>query len=191
MVLAEVNNQFQKRFGIPCCVVRSGQGPALSPRVVGTMDLPDFPSAFIREVRIRVENKGFRTRVLIVHTSLLDDTEYTKEDIAALFRRRLKVELHLRSLKTIMQMEHLRCKKPHRVRNEIRCHMLAYNLIRGVMAESALEAEVEPWQISFKSTLTTVSDMLPLLCLISNADKLCSVLLRCCSQHVVGNRPDR
>ncbi|MGB7348218.1 MAG: IS4 family transposase [Pirellulaceae bacterium] len=145
----------------------------------------------IREVLIRVENKGFRTRVIIVHTSLLDDSEYTKEDIAALFRRRWQAELHLRSLKTIMQMEHLRCKKPHRVRNEIRCHMLAYNLIRGVMAESAYEADVEPWQISFKSTLTTVSDMLPLLCLISNADQMCSVLLRCCSQHVVGNRPDR
>ncbi|MGB7343793.1 MAG: IS4 family transposase [Pirellulaceae bacterium] len=150
---------------------------------------PEFIT--IREVRIRVENKGFRTRAIIVHTSLLDDTEYTKEDIAALFRRRWQAELHLRSLKTIMQMEHLRCKKPHRVRNEIRCHMLAYNLIRGVMAESALEAEIEPWQISFKSTLTTVSDMLPVLGLISNVDELCSVLYRCCAQHIVGNRPGR
>ena len=150
---------------------------------------PDFIT--ILEVRIRVAQKGFRTREIIVHTSLLDDTDYTKEDIAALFRRRWQAELHLRSLKTIMQMEHLRCKKPHRVRNEIRCHMLAYNLIRGVIAESAYEADVEPWQISFKSTLTTVSDMLPVLGLISNVDELCSVLYRCCSQHIVGNRPDR
>ena len=150
---------------------------------------PDYIT--IREVRIRVAQKGFRTREIIVHTSLLDDTDYTAEDIAALFRRRWQAELHLRSLKTIMQMEHLRCKKPHRVRNEIRCHMLAYNLIRGVMAESAYEAEIEPWEISFKSTLTTVSDMLPVLGLIGNADELCSVLFRCCSQHIVGNRPDR
>ena len=150
---------------------------------------PDYIT--IREVRIRVTQKGFRTREIIVHTSLLDDIEYTKEDIAALFRRRWQAELHLRSLKTIMQMEHLRCKKPHRVRNEIRCHMLAYNLIRGVMAESAYEADIEPWQISFKSTLTTVSDMLPVLGLIRNVDELCSVLFRCCSQHIVGNRPDR
>ena len=150
---------------------------------------PDYIT--IREVRIRGTQKGFRTREIIVHTSLLDDIEYTKEDIAALFRRRWQAELHLRSLKTIMQMEHLRCKKPHRVRNEIRCHMLAYNLIRGVMAESAYEADIEPWQISFKSTLTTVSDMLPVLGLIRNVDELCSVLFRCCSQHIVGNRPDR
>jgi hypothetical protein len=150
---------------------------------------PDF--IMIRELRIRVENNGFRTREIIVHTSLWDDIDYTKEDIAALFRRRWQAELHLRSLKTIMQMEHLRCMKPHRVRNEIRAHMLAYNLIRGVMAEAAMEGGVEPWQISFKSTMTTVSDMLPVLGLISNADELCDVLYRCCLQHAVGNRPDR
>ena len=150
---------------------------------------PDF--IMIREIKIRIANKGFRTREIIVHTSLWDDVNYTKEDIAALFRRRWQAELHLRSLKTIMQMEHLRCKKPHRVRNEIRAHMLAYNLIRGVMAEAAIEGGVQPWQISFKSTLTTVSDMLPMLGLISNVDELCDVLYQCCLQHAVGNRPDR
>ncbi|WP_197355935.1 transposase [Aureliella helgolandensis] len=71
----------------------------------------------------------------------------TRGDIAALFRRRWQAELHLRSLKTVMQMEHLRCKKPHRVRNEIRTHMLAYNLIRGVMSEAAVEGDVQ-WHIS-------------------------------------------
>lgn len=150
---------------------------------------PEFIT--IREIKIRVENKGFRTHEIIVHTSLWDDINYTKEDIAVLFRRRWQAELHLRSLKTIMQMEHLRCHKPHRVRNEIRAHMLAYNLIRGVMAEAAIEEDVQPWQISFKATLTTVTDMLPILALISNADELCNVLFRCCVQHGVGNRPDR
>ena len=150
---------------------------------------PEF--IMVREIRIRIENKGFRTREIIVHTSLLDDTGCTKEDIAALFRRRWQAELHLRSLKTIMQMEHLRCKKPHRVRNEIRAHMLAYNLIRGVMAEAAMARDVQPWQISFKSTLTTVTDMLPVLGSITNAAELCDVLYRCCWQHAVGNRPDR
>lgn len=150
---------------------------------------PDF--IMIREIKIRVTNKGFRTREIIVHTSLCDDIQYTKEDIASLFRRRWQAELHLRSLKTIMQMEHLRCKKPHRVRNEIRAHMLAYNLVRGVMAEAAIEGDMQPWQISFKTTLTTVTDMLPVLGLISNVDELCTVLFRCCLQHLVGNRPDR
>lgn len=150
---------------------------------------PEF--IMIREIKIRVANKGFRTREIIVHTSLWDDIDYTKEDIAALFRRRWQTELNRRSLKTIMQMDHLRCKAPHRVRNEIRAHMLAYNLVRGVMAEAAIEGDVQPWQISFKATLTTISDMLPVLGLIRNPDELCNVLLKCCLGHVVGNRPDR
>lgn len=150
---------------------------------------PEFIT--IREIKIRVTNKGFRTRDIIVHTSLWDDTDYTKEDIAALFRRRWQAELNLRSLKTIMQMDHLRCKEPHRVRNEIRAHMMAYNLVRGVMAEAAIDGDVQPWQISFKATLTTISDMLPVLGLINHPDGLCHLLLRCCWQHAVGKRPDR
>jgi hypothetical protein len=153
------------------------------------LSYPEFID--IRETRIRVNNKGFRTREIIVHTSLLDDTQYTKDDIAALFLRRWQAELNLRSLKTIMQMEHLRCKKPHRVRNELRAHLIAYNLIRQVMAEAAIEANLQPWQISFKATLSTVTDMLPVLGMISNASQLCNVLLECCRNHLVGNRPDR
>jgi len=145
----------------------------------------------IREVRIRVETKGFRTREIIVHTSLLDSETYDHDAIASLFRRRWQAELNLRSLKTVMQMDHLRCKKPHRIRNEIRAHMLGYNLIRQVMVEAAVEAKVEPWQISFKATLTSLIDMLPVLGLISEGDTLCDLLYHCCAQHVVGNRPDR
>ena len=59
------------------------------------------------------------------------------------------------------------------------------------MAEAAIEGNVQPWQISFKSTLSTVSDMLPELGVISKADELCDVLYRCCLQHAVRNRPDR
>lgn len=150
---------------------------------------PDFIT--IRELRVRVEQKGFRTREIIVHTSLLDDVDYTKEDIAALFRRRWQAELNLRSLKTVMQMDHLRCKKPHRVRNEIRAHMIAYNLIRQVMSEAAVASEMQPWQISFKGTMTTLTEVLPVLGLISNADEAHDVILTACSQHVVGDRPDR
>ncbi len=127
----------------------------------------------IREIRIRVQQQGFRTREIIVHTSLLDDCEYSKDDIAALFRRRWQAELNLRSLKTVLQMDHLRCKNPHRVRNEIRAHIIAYNLIRQVLSEAAYEAGVQPWQISFKATMSTLTDMLPVLGLISATQRNC------------------
>lgn len=145
----------------------------------------------LREIRIRVATPGFRTREIIVVTSFLDDIDYTKDDLAALFRRRWQAELNLRSLKSVMQMEHLRCKEPHRVRNELRAHLIAYNLIRQVMTEAAVHGGGQPWQISFKGTMTTVVEMLPALVAVSDPDELCDVLLRCCLTHVVGNRPDR
>ena len=74
----------------------------------------------VREVRVRIETDGFRTKEFLVVTDLLDPVQYSKADLAALFRRRWQAELNLRSLKTEMQMEHLRCKEPHRVRNETR-----------------------------------------------------------------------
>ena len=150
---------------------------------------PEF--IMIREIKIRVVNRGFRTREIIVHTSLWDDVDYSKEDIAALYRRRWQAELNLRSLKTVMQMDHLRCKKPHRVRNEMRAHMLAYNLIRQVMCEAAMSDGLHPWEISFKGTLSTLAEMLPTLSIISNVDELCDVLYRSCRQHRVGDRPER
>jgi len=150
---------------------------------------PDFLT--LREIRIRVATPGFRTREVIAATDLLDDLEYTKEDLAALDRRRWQAELHLRSIKTVMQMEHLRCKKPHRVRNQLRAHLIAYNVIRQMMAEASVRGGVQPWQISFKGTLTTRTELLPLVGVVGDGDLLCDVLLHCCLTHAVGGRPDR
>ena len=63
----------------------------------------------------------------------------------------------LRSIKVVMQMEVLRCKSPAMVRKEIWMHLLAYNLIRQVMAEAAAAAGIEPRQISFTGTLQTLT----------------------------------
>jgi len=151
--------------------------------------LPD--SMTVREVRVRVEQKGFRTQELIVVTTLLDPTKYSADEIAKLYRRRWQAELNLRSLKTVMQMDHLRCKTPHRVRNEFYMHLLAYNLIRRVMAVAASRAEVEPWTVSFKGTMQTLNHLLPILSTnVSTAD-WCETVLEAIATHVVGNRPDR
>lgn len=148
-------------------------------------------SLTLREIRIRVLIPGFRSRQIIVVSDLLDDIDYSKDDLAALFRRRWDAELNLRSLKTVMQMEHLRCKAPHRVRNELRAHLIAYNLIRQVMCEAAVVAGGQPWKISFKGTIQTCNEFLPLMSMIEDPEALCEVLYRCCLSHVVGNRPDR
>ncbi len=151
--------------------------------------LPD--ELTLREVRVHVVQKGFRTRSLVVVTTLLDADRYPPEEIALLYRRRWQAELHLRSLKIVLQMDQLRCKTPQRVRNEFWTHLLGYNLIRGVMASAALQSGRSPWQISFKGTLQTLSQFLPLLILEISSDDWCRALLTAAATHIVGNRPDR
>jgi putative transposase len=145
----------------------------------------------IREVYVVVHQRGFRTRNLVVATTLLDAHKYQAVAIAKLYHRRWQAELNLRSLKTVMQMDHLRCKTPHRVRNELYMHLVAYNLIRKVMAIAAAKAGVEPWTVSFKGTLQTLARLLPLLDTNITTEAWCETLLNAVSTHVVGNRPDR
>ncbi len=151
--------------------------------------LPDVLT--MREVRVKVEQKAFRTRELIVVTTLLDEERYSAAEIAKLYRRRWQAELNLRSLKIVLQMDHLRCKTPHRVRNEFYMHLVAYNLIRKVMALAAFEAGVEPWTVSFKGALQTLARILPLLDTKVSIDDWYDTLLAAIAAHVVGDRPDR
>jgi hypothetical protein len=152
-------------------------------------ELPD--ELTLREVRVRVVQKGFRTRSLLVVTTLTDAEQYPPEEIALLYRRRWQAELHLRSLKIVLQMDQLRCKKPERVRNEFWTHLLGYNLIRGVMAQAALESGRSPWEISFKGTLQTLSQFLPILLSKISSEAWCEALLAAIATHIVGHRPDR
>jgi Transposase DDE domain len=151
--------------------------------------LPD--ELALRELRVRVTQRGFRSKTLVVVTTLVDSAAYPAREIAELYRRRWQAELHLRSLKVVLQMDHLRCKTPHRVRNELRMHLLAYNAVRRVMALAALEAKVPPWQISFKGTLQTLNQFLPWLTSYMPLDAGCQALVECLATHRVGNRPDR
>lgn len=145
----------------------------------------------LREIRVRVQQEGFRTREVIVVTTLLDPVKYPAESIAQLYRRRWQAELNLRSLKIVLEMDHLRCKMPHRVRNEFYMHLIGYNLIRKTMAVAASQAGVEPWTVSFKGALQTVNRLLPLLSTSLSSAEWCDALFAALATHVVGNRPDR
>ncbi len=68
--------------------------------------LPEF--LLIRECRVQIAQPGFRVRTVIVATTLLDADEFTKDDIAQLYRARWNAELDLKSLKQTLQMDILR-----------------------------------------------------------------------------------
>ena len=117
----------------------------------------------VRELRIRVEQAGFRSKEIIIVTTLLDPTEFSKQDLADLFRARWNQELDLRSIKTTMQMDFLRCETPDLVRKEVWTHLLAYNLIRTVMAQAADKHGQHPRTLSFKATAQTTEAFQPFL----------------------------
>jgi hypothetical protein len=153
-------------------------------------------SITIRETRIRVRQPGFRTREIVVVTTLLDPQQVTKEDLATLYRARWHNELDLRSLKSSMQMGELRCKTPERVRKEVWAHILAYNLIRTVMAQAAARRGMAPRTISFTGAMQTLEAFQPLLefGVAQTADSrlgLYHELLAAIASHRVGDRPDR
>ncbi len=101
---------------------------------------------------------GFRTESLVVVTSLLDAKDYSRDDLATLYRRRWVVELHIRDIKSAMKLEVLRCKTPAMVRQELWTGLLVYNLIRQSMLQSAHEAECEPDELSFTATMQMLAN---------------------------------
>jgi hypothetical protein len=104
----------------------------------------------MRELRVRVDKVGFRSRVFVVVTTLLDPVAFPAVELSGLYRRRWHGELDIRSIKQAMGMDVLRCQSPGMVREEIWGHFLVFDLIRGVMAESARRHGLEPRRLSFQ-----------------------------------------
>lgn len=148
----------------------------------------------VRELRFRVTQPGFRPAEIAIATTLLDPIAYPATDLADLYRERWHGELDLRSLKTSMQMAHLRCKTPEMVEKEIWMHCLAYNLIRQAMAAAARGHQVLPRHLSFKGAVQTMNGFAPHLDptqpTLERHDRW-RRLLTAIATHTVGNRPNR
>jgi hypothetical protein len=95
-----------------------------------------------------------------------------------------------------MQMRVLRRKTPALARKEVWAHILAYNLIRTVMAQAVAGQGVAPRSISFKGAMQTLEAFQPLLEFGAAPDaagrlRLYHNLLDAIATHRVGDRPDR
>ena len=149
----------------------------------------------VREVRVRIEQPGFRSKVMILVTTLLDPEQASVADLADLYRQRWNQEIDFCSLKVALQMDVLRCKTPELVRKEIWTHALAYNLIRTVIAQSAVRHEVSPRSISFKATMQILEAFQPLLAMAKQShDERHAVyeqLLDAVAMHRIADRPNR
>jgi hypothetical protein len=153
--------------------------------------LPD--TLQVRVLGVTVSQRGFRTQYLLVVTTLLDAETYSKAAVSALYRDRWDVEGMIRTLKTYMHMEMLRCLTPAMIHKEIWAYLLAYNLIRKTMAQAALAHGYQSWEISFTHTLHTLDAYRYALALATaaEAERLGKQLLLGLTKWRVGHRPDR
>lgn len=119
--------------------------PTIKPDWMSVADYEQAPET----LTIRESRAGGKTLV----TTLLCAKQTEKSALKSLYRDRWHVELDLRNIKTTLGMEMLSCQHPSMAIKEIWVYLLAYNLIRMMMAQAALLAHRLPRQLSFKHTV--------------------------------------
>jgi hypothetical protein len=155
--------------------------PGIKPDWMSPEDYAQAPASItVRELRA-----GGKTLV----TTFLCPKQTAKEAIKCLYRDRWHVELDLRNIKTTLGMEKLSCQTPDMAVKEVWVYLLAYNLIRLMMAHAALQSGLLPRQLSFKHTVQVWLAWAPHAYHgdIAHPDELFALI----AQQTVGNRPGR
>jgi hypothetical protein len=148
----------------------------------------------VRMVRITGVPKGFRSRTIVVVTTLLDPVETPADQIRSLYRDRWMAELSIRSIKTHLGMDVLRGQSVDVVTKEIVMHLVVYNLIRLLMWHAAREHGRDLHRLSFTGTLHRLRDLLPWMLRASGrpeALRLTAELLKWIAADELPNRPNR
>jgi hypothetical protein len=137
-------------------------------------------------LKVRELHAGGKTLV----TTLLCPKQTDKAAVKALYQSRWHVELDLRNIKTTLGMERLSCLTPDMANKEIWAYMLAYNLIRFIMAQAAVLNNIQPRQISFKHSVQMWIAWTAHGGGLHTEEVRCSFLILIAQQRV-GNRPGR
>jgi hypothetical protein len=163
------------------------------PRGMTSEQYRSYPKTLImRQVTVDARDKNNRVTQFKVVTTILDQSIDGKQ-IGGLFERRWQGEVDIRSIKITMQMDILRCKTPDMVHKEIWTHLLAYNLLRTIMAVAANENDIEPRQVSFKGAKQALTAFAPKIEAARPEDRgpLIDAMLTTIAYHRVGDRPGR
>ena len=146
----------------------------------------------MRQVAVDARDKNNRAQEFKVVTTILTPAIDGKQ-IGALYEHRWEGKVDIRSIKCTMQMDILRCKTPDMVHKEIWTHLLAYNLLRTVMAVAANENDIEPRKVSFKGAKQALTAFAPKIeaARPENRGRLIDAMLVTIAYHRVGDRPGR
>src|SRR5271166_4240645 len=163
------------------------------PRGMTGQQYRGYPESLtMRQVTVNARGGNNRAEQFKVVTTILD-ASIDGGQIGELYEERWSGEVDIRSIKSTMKMDVLRCKTPEMVEKEIWAHLLAYNLLRTVMAVAASENDVEPREISFKGAKQALTAFAPKLeaARPEQRAELVDAMLKAVAYHRVGNRPGR
>ena len=131
--------------------------PKQRPVWISQDDYDRLPASIVvRELRYTIERPGFRTRVVTLVTTLLDERKYAKQELAELYGARWQIETNLKHLKHTMNMDVLRSKTVQGVQKELWVYLIGYNQVRLLMLDAAERQCVSPDRISFIDALDAV-----------------------------------
>lgn len=168
----------------------SWKKPKKRPNWMTRAEYKEFPDEIsVREVAVEIKQPGFRTKTLVLVSTLLDSLDVSKTVLASLYSCRWFVELSLRAIKETMSMDILRGKTPSMIRKELWVHLLAYNLIRRWMAQAAWCTGKAVSTLSFKLTLQLLRTFESFALLLTPQQR--TQLAHTIASKTVGNRPGR
>ncbi|MCP4983338.1 MAG: IS4 family transposase [Gammaproteobacteria bacterium] len=148
----------------------------------------------LRQIKVNVQEPGFRTKSFHIITTLTDSSIYSAKDVADLYFQRWDIELFFRDIKTTMGMDILRCKSPSMIRKELLMHFIVYNCLRLLMLKAAGKADVPVRLISFKASVQALRQWEPLLKSELSPQEQTRLLLLLCDSiaaSVICSRPGR
>lgn len=153
-----------KKLGIGDHAVRWHK-PSNCPEPMSEEEFAQLPDLLeVREVSILLRRPGFRDQRIIIVTTLLDAKRYSAQQLGQLYGLRWQAaEVNLRHLKTTLGMEMLSAKTPEMVRKDLWAHLLAYNLLRTVMLQSAQSTNQVLSRLSLQGTRQQFLQMIGLL----------------------------
>lgn len=165
------------------------------PKYMSAAQWAQFPDEItVRVVRVKVAQKGFRTRELTLVTTLLDPILYPVAEIVQAYLHRWRLEMCLDDLKTTLGLDALRCKSPPMVHRELLVMLIAHNLTRCVMAQAARQHAVPLERISFKGALDAFRQFSAALARSTKPRqrrRVWNKLLRTLADDLVPERPNR
>ena len=130
------------------------QKPRSRPKTWSKEQWGQIPEEFtVRLIKVKEYTPGFRSNDIIIVTTLMDTNTYKSERIEELYMKRWAIEVFFRDAKTSLGMDILKSKTPTLIVKEILIFVIAYNLIRSMVAKAAKEKKVSIYKVSFKGAL--------------------------------------